>query len=129
MTESTQRKLMLVDDDHFLLDMYAGKFQKSGFDVVTASGSKDALSKLSEGYKPDIIILDIIMPEMDGLELLENIKKDGLAPEAITIMLTNQSDEIGRAKKLGVHGYIVKATTVPSTVVEEVQNIAKKNGK
>ncbi len=68
---------------------------------------------------------------MDGFTIYENVKKDNLAPGAVAIVLTNQglSSDINRAKELGFHGYIVKATTIPSEVVEEVLDIYKKNQK
>jgi CheY-like chemotaxis protein len=80
---------------------------------------------------PDVIVLDIIMPTMDGLEMLGVMRKENLAKDSVVVMLTNQPDEVDRAKALGVDGYIVKATTIPSGVVEEVLNIynkKKKNG-
>ena len=78
------------------------------------------------GAKPDILILDIIMPGMDGLELLQAIRKEKLAESATIIMLTNESgrDKIEQAKKLGIKGYIVKATSIPTEVVEEALKIA-----
>lgn len=124
MEEGKKHSLMLVDDDQFLLNMYSLKFQKSGFDVTTVSSAQEGLAKLREGYSPDILVLDIIMPGMDGLELLEAVRKESLIPNAVVIMLTNQGDEVERAKRLGVQGYIVKATTVPSEVVSEVARIA-----
>lgn len=116
---------LLVDDDRFLLDMYSLKFKKGGIDVVTACGSKEALRTLREGLSPDVMILDIVMPSMDGLELLSAIRKENLAPKSTVIMLTNQSQssDIEKAKSLGVDGYIVKATTIPSEVLTEVRNI------
>ena len=71
------------------------------------------------------------MPIMDGFTMYETIKRDNLAPGALAIMLTNQGlvSDINRAKELGVHGYIVKATTIPSEVVEEVIEIYAKNNK
>lgn len=123
-----EQKMMLVDDDHFLLNMYSLKFSKGGYGVTTVASGQEALGKLREGFSPDIIILDIIMPGMDGLELLETIRKEKLAEKSIVIMLTNQGDELERARSLGVDGYIVKATTVPSDVVEEVKRIAKEKG-
>lgn len=129
MTEGKQYSLMLVDDDQFLLNMYSLKFQKSGFSVTTVPGTQEALNKLREGFSPDIMLFDIIMPGMDGLELLKTVRKEKLAPDAMVIMLTNQGDGIERAKELGVSGYIVKATTVPSEVVTEVQAIIEKKGK
>jgi CheY-like chemotaxis protein len=126
--EKDTYSVFLVDDDKFLLDMYSLKFTKSGLLVSTAASSTDALRKLREGFAPDIIILDIVMPVMDGLELLEHIRKEKLSPKSVIIMLTNQGQtaDIERAKKLGVDGYIVKASTIPSEVLTEVLDIAKK---
>lgn len=123
-------KILLVDDDKFLLDMYSNKFTKDGFEVKTALSGQDALDKLKD-FNPDIVMADIVMPGMDGLELMENIKKDNLVPEAILIMLTNQGDsyDIEKAKSLKLHGYIVKATSIPSEVVSEVLKIIEANKK
>lgn len=123
-------KIMLIDDDKFLLDMYSNKFTKDGFEVKVAVGGQDAFEKLKE-FHPDIILADIVMPGMDGLEVMEQIKKDNLAPNAILIMLTNQGDsyDIERAKNLKLHGYIVKATSIPSEVVAEVLKITEANSK
>jgi CheY-like chemotaxis protein len=105
--------------------MYSIKFSKNNFEVSSATSGEEALNKLKDGYNPDIILLDIVMPVMDGFEILENIKKNNLAPKASVIMLTNQGQlaDIERAKSLGTSGYIIKATTIPSEVVEEVTKI------
>lgn len=122
---NTPKKILLVDDDRFLLDMYAIKFSKSGYEVKTADATDAALQLIKGGYIPDIILADVVMPGMDGLEMIANIQENKLAPNATLILLTNQgsSDDIGRARKLNVDGYIVKATTVPSEVLKEVENI------
>ena len=126
-----KKKIFLIDDDTFLLSVYAMKFEKSGFEVKIAASGNDALDVLKDGYKPDIILLDLIMPVMDGFSIYESIKKENLAPNAVAIMLTNQglASDIDRAKELGVHGYIIKATTIPAEVVSEVIAIYKKNNK
>lgn len=118
--------VLIVDDDKFLLDMYRKKFEHSGATVDVAAGSAEALSKLREGAKPDILILDVIMPNMDGIELLETIRKEKLSPDSAVIMLTNESDpkKIEKAKELGIKGYIVKATSIPTEVVEEAIKMA-----
>jgi CheY-like chemotaxis protein len=118
-------KVMIVDDDKFLLGMYSLKFANNGYDVDTGIGSLAALEKLRKGATPDIILLDIIMPYMDGLELLKTIRTEKLIPNAIVVMLTNQSQssDIERAKELNVDGYIVKAATIPSEVLHEVEKI------
>jgi two-component system chemotaxis response regulator CheY len=119
---------MIVDDDKFLLDMYSMKFTGAGHKVIAASSAQDALQKLRGGDAPDILVLDIIMPAMDGLELLETVRKENLVPAASVVMLTNETDpaRIEKAKSLGVAGYIVKATTIPSEVVKEVVSLADK---
>lgn len=128
MNEEKKYKVLLVDDDKFLLDMYATKFKHLGHDVSVAVGSNEALEKLRAGDSPEILILDIIMPAMDGLELLEMIRKENLIPNTSIVMLTNETDpaKIEKAKTLGVAGYIVKATTIPSEVVSEVISIVSK---
>lgn len=125
MTANPTYKILLVDDDSFLLNMYSLKFSKNNFAVETCQNPEEVLHKLTDGYTPDIILLDIIMPGMDGLDLLSKIRKDNLASKATIIMLTNQSDtkDIDRAKELGVAGYIVKATTIPSEVITKVLDI------
>ncbi|HVU06666.1 MAG TPA: response regulator [Candidatus Paceibacterota bacterium] len=125
-------KVLIVDDDKFLLGMYSLKFSNNGYDVDTGVGSQAALDKLRGGFKPDIMLFDIVMPYMDGLELLKTVRDEKLAPESVVVMLTNQSQssDIERAKELGVDGYIVKAATIPSEVLHEVEKIyAVKKGK
>ncbi len=129
MTTEKQPKIMLIDDDRFLLDMYSRKFKTQGLDIVTVDNSPGALEKLRNGEKPDIILLDIIMPTMDGLELLKILRDEKLVSSASVIMLTNQSDGVERAKELGVDGYIVKATTIPSEVVSQVLEIYNKKNR
>lgn len=114
-----------MDDDQYLLSMYCTKFEKEGFEVESTSSSKQALAKFREGYTPAVFIVDIVMPEMSGIEVLEEIQREKLIPESVIVMLTNQggNEQIERAKELGAAGYIVKATSIPSEVVEKVQEI------
>jgi two-component system alkaline phosphatase synthesis response regulator PhoP len=121
----SQLKILLIDDDKFLLDMYSLKFKKSGLEIDTSSSSLGALEKLRNNAEYDIVLLDIIMPGMDGLELLKNIRTEKLIPKASIIMLTNQADDFEKAKNMSVDGYIIKATTIPSEVVEKVLEIYK----
>ncbi len=122
---SQQKKILFLDDDKFLLDMYVVKFGKAGYEVKAADSPDVALKMLHENYVPDIMLVDVVMPGMDGLEFVATIRKERLVPQAVIIMLTNQgaSDDISRAKKANVDGYIVKATTIPSEVLVEVEKI------
>ena len=119
------KKILIIDDDSFLLDMYALKFSKSNFDVTAALGPEIALEKLRSGLKSDIILLDIVMPVMDGFELLEKMKEENLSGDSIKIILSNrgQASDIARGEALGALGYIVKASSTPTEVVDRVISI------
>ncbi|HUD04159.1 MAG TPA: response regulator [Candidatus Paceibacterota bacterium] len=123
--EPNGTKILIVDDDKFLLGMYSQKFLNKKFSVDIATGSLEALKKLREGAMPDIMLLDVIMPNMDGIDLLKTIRDERLVPNATIIMLTNenQSSQIERAKALNADGYIVKASAIPSEVFDEVVKI------
>lgn len=120
-----KKKIFIIDDDSFLLDMYALKFSQSNFDVTTALGSEPALEKLKEGFVPDLMLLDIVMPVMDGFEFIEKIKEEKLASGVTFIFLSNrgQPSDIARGESLGAAGYIVKASSTPSEVIEKVSSI------
>ncbi len=122
-------KILLVDDDRFLLDMYSLKFKKSGLEIEALGSSLSALEKLRTGDIYDILILDIIMPGMDGIEFLKKMREEKLIPNATIIMLTNQADDLEKAKVFSVDGYIIKATTIPSEVVEQVLLVYKNKNK
>jgi len=114
--------VLILDDDRFLLDMYAVKFQQIGFRVHASLSSQEALKTLREGFSPSVILFDLIMPEGDGFTFLDTIKKEHLAKDAKTMALTNEmnEDEKKRIMDLGADDYIVKATMIPSEVVARV---------
>ena len=130
-TPSKKQLVLLVDDDQFLVNMYTLKFRNSGFEAETASSAAAALQKLREGLLPAAILCDLVMPGVDGIEFLKRVKDERLAPAASLIVLTNQSQsaEMEKANALGVAGYIVKASAIPSEVVEEVKAILAKKSK
>jgi|SRR3989344_161138 len=124
-----KQSILIVDDDKFLLDMYALKFSQNNFEVYTAANGKEGIEKLQGGLNPKIILLDIIMPDMDGFEMLAKIKELHLSPNSIKIVLSNngQQSDIEKCKNLGAVGYIVKASSTPMEVIEEVKGILEKN--
>lgn len=116
-------RVYLVDDDRFLLDLYAVKFKNAGHEVgVFGSGEEllDALRK-SANATPDAILLDLIMPGIGGFGALETIRKEKLAKGAKIIILSNQGQDsdLEKAKKLSADGYIIKASAIPSEVLSE----------
>ncbi len=127
--EGEKRKILIVDDDSFLLDMYALKFSQNEFEVHTAGNGVQALEKLKGGLSPDVMLMDIIMPEMDGFEMLAKINSEKLCPNCLKIVLSNKSeqDDIEKGNSLGVVGYIVKANSTPTEVIDNVIKILEKN--
>ena len=118
-------KILLVDDDAFLIDMYAAKFSSLGHTVDNAKSVELALEKLRGGATYDAVLLDMILPGMTGLELLTTVKQENILGSAKAIVLSNQGDQrdIDAAHAAGAHGYIVKAHMIPSEVVAEVSKI------
>lgn len=123
-----RRRLLLVDDDRFLIEMYSHKFWEEGYEVATAKSVQDALDVLKSAKSFDIILADLVMPVADGFELLEKIKEEKLAEDAALIVLSNQSrpQDVERAESLGVDGYIVKANNTPSEVALQIKEIVQK---
>lgn len=120
-------KILLVDDDAFLRDMYAMKFTESGYEVDAADSPATALRKIEEAGSFDVILLDMIMPGMTGVELIAKIKELYPDMSAKCIVLSNQGLEtdIEQAEKAGAVGYIVKAEMIPSDVVKKVEKLVK----
>lgn len=128
-TASQKTKILIVDDDDFLLEMYALKFREAGFDVDIASCGEEAVDKLKEGEKPNVLLLDIIMPKMNGFEFLSFIKKEKLLEDNMkVIILTNlgQKSDVDKGLRLGADDYFVKAHHTPSEIVGKVENLLLK---
>ena len=120
-SQGHKKKILVIDDDKFLLSMYSFKFKESGFEVTSVLGGAEALSKLREGELFDIILLDLMMPVMNGFELLDVLKKENLSPESKVIVFSNlgQPADIEKSRTLGANSYIIKASTTPTEVVEK----------
>lgn len=126
MTPTTKPKIVLIDDDQFIAEMYVIKFKESGFEIETAEDAKTGLKKIKE-FAPDVILLDIVMPTMDGLEALREIKKSGgQKPKVILLTNLGQQEDVEKGMSLGADGYIIKANFTPSEVVEKVKSLLKK---
>lgn len=121
------RTVLIVDDDEFLLDMYSLKFREAGFTVEVAPKGTAALDKLRGGLRPEAMLLDVVMPEMDGFEVLHEVKKEGLAKDCILVILSNlgQKEDLERGHNLGADDYLVKAYLTPKEVVQKVEELLK----
>lgn len=120
-------RIYLIDDDRFLLDLYAVKFKNAGHEVSVFGSGEDLLTALRKGdtAPPDVILLDLIMPGMGGFGALEVIRKESLAQGTKIIILSNQGQDsdIEKAKQLSADGYIIKASAIPSEVFAETLRI------
>lgn len=121
-------RVLLAEDDSFLSSMYVTKLQLSGFDVDHAENGEKALEILQGGSKPDIILLDIVMPKKSGFEVLEELKKNSDWANIPVILLTNlsQKDDVDRGLSLGANDYLIKAHFTPSEVVSKIQKLLGK---
>lgn len=124
---NTKQVVLIVDDDEFLLEMYALKFKEEGFVVEVAQSGREAIEK-SESAHPDVILLDIVLPEMDGFAVLQKMREDKKSGMPLIVMLTNlsQKDDAERGMRLGADDYVVKAHYTPSEVVEKVRKLLAK---
>ena len=120
-------RVYLVDDDRFLLDLYAVKFKNAGHDIEVFGSGEDVLAALRkpDAAAPDAILLDIIMPGIGGFGALETIRKEQLAKGTKIVILSNQGQDsdIEKAKQFAVDGYIIKASAIPSEVFAETLRI------
>jgi CheY-like chemotaxis protein len=116
--------ILLVDDDVFLRDMYATKFTELGHTVTAAETGERALELISS-VNYDVVLLDMIMPGITGIELLKMIKEKCGTKMPTCIVLSNQGgkEEIDSAYAAGAKGYIIKAELIPSEVVAEVNRL------
>ena len=120
-------KLLIVEDDYFLLKMYKKKFENEGYEVFVAVDGKQGIEKAAE-IMPDMILMDIMMPKLNGLDALDLLKKDEKTKNIPVVILTNlsTSDDADTALNKGAVKYIIKSDFTPSEVVKEVEEIVAK---
>ncbi len=129
MNKSSKQTVLLVEDDTFLSGMYITKLEAAGYQVLLATDGESGLS-LARESKPDIILLDILLPKLDGLEVLTTLKRDSGLRTIPVIMLTNlgEQKDISRANALGAADYLVKAHYLPSEVIDTIGTHLKPHG-
>ena len=119
-----ETKILVIDDDPFILDMYVLKFKDQGFEIDTATDGKAGLEKI-KSFKPDMVLLDVVMPKMDGFDVIQKLKEESQPRTFKILFLTNfgQKEDVERGMQLGADGYIIKAHFTPSEVVAKVKEI------
>lgn len=118
--------ILIVEDDVFLADLYKVKFELEGFDVYVAYDGEKGLELISK-KKPAVILLDLILPKINGFVVLENIKKDKKLKDIPVILLTNlsQKADVEKGLALGASDYLIKAHFMPSEVVAKIKELVK----
>ncbi|MFA5358972.1 MAG: response regulator [Patescibacteria group bacterium] len=124
MAEGDKKTILLVEDDTFLAGMYKTKFEMENFNVILAEDGFKGF-QLAKEKAPDIILLDILLPKMDGFEVLEKVRASGDTKKIPVIMLTNlgQKEDVKKGFDLGADGYLIKAHFMPSEVVEKIKSV------
>ncbi len=124
------KKILLVEDEQLIREMYTEKFSDAGYQVLEA---EDGLSgfELAKKEQPDVILLDIILPQMDGFTVLEKLKKEPKTKKIPVFFLTNlkQDEDVEKGKKLGAIDYLVKSSLTPAQVLNILDNFFKKTKK
>ena len=125
MTNKDQ-KILLIEDEEMLANMYETKFKNEGFNIKKALDGETGL-KMALEDKPDIILLDIIMPKLDGFSVLRSLKDSVKTKDVPVILLTNlgQDEDVKKGTAMGAAGYLVKANLTPAEVVDKVKDYLK----
>jgi len=120
------KSILIVEDDPFVIDIYQKKLKATGFSVDIALNGEEAFKKLEE-KKPDLLILDLVLPSLDGWELLGKIRKDEKLKDLKIVILSNLAQKVDVEKSLefGIIKYFIKAHFTPSQVVKEIEKILK----
>lgn len=127
-TYNIDMKILLIDDDIFLRDMYTTKFVEAGHDVTPIEHAEKALQHLSNDSTFDVILVDMVMPGMSGVEFLQKATIKKYCEDKVCIVLSNQGQQadIDEAMEVGAQAYIVKSEHIPSEVVSKVEEIFNK---
>jgi len=121
---SDQQKILIVEDDSFLLQMYSAKLALEGFKVIDAINGEKGV-RVAKKELPDLILLDLMLPKLDGVEVLRELKKDKTTQNIPVIILTNigQKEQIDACFGLGANDYMIKAHFIPSEVIGKIKKI------
>ncbi|MBU1118581.1 response regulator [Patescibacteria group bacterium] len=117
-------KILIIEDDPFLLSMYVTKLEANGYDVCSEENGEKGVAVIQK-EKPDLILLDILLPGKDGFEILEAVKKDDAVKDTPVILLTNlgQRRDIEKGLELGAVDYLIKAHFTPSEVITKIETV------
>jgi len=117
-------KILLIEDDSFLSSIYARAMENQSIEVILANSAEEGERHI-ERNKPDLIVLDILLPHMDGFEFLESLRARAESQHIPVLLLTNMSghEDVSRAAEFGVSGFLIKAHTKPDDLVRKITSL------
>lgn len=120
------KKILIIEDDKFLRDLIARKLINEGFDISEATDGEEGIRKITE-EKPDLVLLDLILPSIDGFGVLSKVKENSNCASIPVIILSNlgQKEEVEKGIKLGAVDYLIKAHFTPGEIVEKIKAVLK----
>jgi len=120
------KTILVIEDDKFLRELISRKLTGEGFDVLEAVDGEEGIKKIKEG-KPDLVLLDLILPSIDGFEVLTRVRDDPEVSSIPVIILSNlgQREEVEKGLKLGAIDYLIKAHFTPGEIIEKIKNVLK----
>ena len=121
-----KKKILIIEDDKFLRELIARKLLDEGFDIVEAVDGEEGIKMIKESG-PDLVLLDLILPSIDGFEVLARVKEDTSIVPVPIIILSNlgQKEEVEKGLELGAVDYLIKAHFTPGEIIEKIKNILK----
>jgi len=121
-----KKTILVIEDDKFLRELISRKLTGEGFDVLEAVDGEEGIKKIKEG-KPDLVLLDLILPSIDGFEVLTRVREDPEVSSIPVIILSNlgQREEVEKGLKLGAIDYLIKAHFTPGEIIEKIKNVLK----
>lgn len=120
------KNILIIEDDKFLRELIVQKLTKEGYDAAEAIDGEEGVKKV-KAVKPDLVLLDLILPGIDGFEVLKRMKEDPSLVQIPVIILSNlgQKDDVERGLKLGAADYLIKAHFTPREIIDKIKNIVK----
>ncbi len=120
------KKILIIEDDKFLRELIGQKLLKEGYDIVEAVDGEKGIKSIKD-EKPDLVLLDLILPGIDGFEVLSKMKKDAATAQTPVIILSNlgQKDDIEKGLKMGADDYLIKAHFTPGEIIDKIRAVLK----
>ncbi len=117
-----RHKIIIIEDDEFLSDIYKTKFELEGFKVIAINDGEKGL-KAIQTKKPDIVLLDVLLPKLDGFTILQILKKDEATKDIPVVLLTNlgQKEDVQKGLEMGAVDYLIKAHFTPGEIIEKIK--------